>query len=76
MTKQTEAQKRAQQKFRESRATIQLVMSPEEREAIKTHAAGQGESVNGFIRRAIREAIAQDEQERVSMEAAQQLADK
>lgn len=57
MTKQTEAQKKAQQKFRESRATIQLVMTPDEREAIKATAADLGISANAYIMDMVRKDI-------------------
>jgi predicted DNA binding CopG/RHH family protein len=57
MTKQTEAQKKAQQKFRESRATIQLVMTPDEREAIKATAADLGVSANAYIMDMVRKDI-------------------
>ena len=54
MAKQTEAQKKAQQKFRESRATIQLVMTPDEREAIKATAADLGMSANAYVLDAVK----------------------
>lgn len=57
MTKQTEAQKKAQQKFRESRATIQLVMTPDEREAIKATAADLRKSANAYIMDMVRKDI-------------------
>lgn len=53
MAEKTEAQKRAQQKYMKSKATIQLVISDERREIIKVHAASAGESVNAYINAAI-----------------------
>lgn len=60
MPEKTPAQKKAQRKYMESRATIQIVTSVNRREAIKSHASAYGESVNGFINRAIDETIARD----------------
>ena len=53
----TEAQKRAQRRYMETVATIQVRTTPERRERIKAHAEAQGESVNAFINRAIDETI-------------------
>lgn len=39
---------------------INLTVSKGKKDAIKTHAEGQGESVNGFINRAIDEAMERD----------------
>ena len=60
MAMQTEAQKRAQQRYREARATIQIVTTPDRRDVIKAHSAAHNESVNAFINRAIEEAIERD----------------
>ena len=60
MSEKTPAQKKAQRKYMENRATIQIVTSIERREAIKAHATALGESVNGFIGRAIDEAMERD----------------
>ena len=60
MSEKTPAQKKAQRKYMENRATIQIVTSIDRREAIKAHAAALGESVNGFIGRAIDEAMERD----------------
>lgn len=57
MAEKTEAQKRAQRKYMESVATIQIIMSPERREQIKAHAKSRKESVNGFVNRAISETM-------------------
>ena len=38
----------------------QIRMKKGQKDAIKAHADGQGESINGFIIRAIREAIERD----------------
>lgn len=39
---------------------INLIVKKGERDELKTHAENQGESLNGFINRAIREAIERD----------------
>ncbi len=39
---------------------INLTVPKGQKEAIQKHAEAQGESVNGFIQRAIKEAIARD----------------
>ena len=60
MAEKTEAQKKAQRKYMESKAPIQLVTTPEKREKIKAHADRMGESVNKFIERAVFETISND----------------
>ena len=60
MPPKTEAQKKAQKKYMENVATIQIRTTDEHRDAIKAHAEARGESVNGFINRAIQEAIERD----------------
>ena len=60
MAAQTEAQKRAQQRYREARATIQIVTTPDRRDQIKAHSETRGESVNAFINRAVDEAMERD----------------
>ena len=56
----TEAQAKAHKKYMENIATIQIRTTPERRDAIKAHAAKHGESVNGFIGRAITETMDRD----------------
>ena len=41
-------------------ATIQIRTTTEQRDAIQVHAEARGESVNGFINRAISEAMERD----------------
>lgn len=60
MATQTEAQKRAQQRYREARATIQIVTTPDRRDKIKAHSEAHGESVNAFINRAVDETMERD----------------
>ena len=57
MKEKTEAQKRAQRKYMESIATIQVRTTEDRRERIKAHAESRGESVNAFINRAIDETM-------------------
>lgn len=59
-TAKTEAQKKAQRKYMEGIATIQIRTTSERRDAVKSHAEAQGESVNGFIKRAIDETMERD----------------
>lgn len=56
----TEAQKQAQRRYMAKVATVQIRTTTEQRDAIKVHAEARGESVNGFINRAISEAMERD----------------
>lgn len=58
----TEAQAKAHKKYMETVATIQVRTTADQRELIKAHAEAQGESVNGFINRAIDEQIERDKE--------------
>lgn len=60
MPEKTEAQKRAQQKYMEKYAVARVRIQNDEYEAIKAHAVARGESVNGFINRAITNQIERD----------------
>ncbi len=60
MPPKTEAQKKAQRKYMESVATIQIRTTADRRDSIKAHAEARGESVNGFINRAISETMERD----------------
>ncbi len=53
----TEAQARAHKKYIAQFVETKVRMTPERREEIRAHAASRGESVNGFINRAIDEAM-------------------
>ena len=61
MPPKTEAQKKAQKKYMVRVATIQIRTTTERRDDIKAHAEARGESVNGFINRAISETMERDE---------------
>ena len=57
----SEARKRANEKWQTEKVDDLRVRVPKgQREIIHDHAAKQGESINGFINRAIREAIERD----------------
>ena len=56
----SEARKRANQKYIDKQGEIKIRMNKECKAIIQAHAAAQGESVNGFINRAIQEAMARD----------------
>lgn len=45
----TDAQRRATNKYRESMAKIELIITPEEKEKIKQAAADAGKSVTRFL---------------------------
>ncbi len=60
MAEKTEAQKRAQKAYMEKFVRVEVRMTADERDAIKTHSEARGESVNGFITRAISETMARD----------------
>mgnify|MGYP001777688904 CR=1 FL=1 len=60
MAEKTEAQKRAQRAYMERFAVARVRMEREKYEAVQAHAEARGESVNGFINRAIAEAMERD----------------
>lgn len=60
MAEKTEAQKRAQKVYMEKFAVARVRMDREKYEQIQAHAEARGESVNGFINRAIDETMERD----------------
>lgn len=56
----SEAQKKASVKYLEKLDEIRIRMPKGKKELIKSHADAQGESVNGFINRAVSETIERD----------------
>lgn len=60
MAEKTDAQKRAQRAYMDKFVRVEIRVLPDERDTIKSHAQARGESVNGFIKRAIDEAIERD----------------
>lgn len=60
MAEKTEAQKRAQKAYMEKFAVARVRMPRDKYEAVQAHAEAQGESVNGFINRAIEETMERD----------------
>lgn len=60
MMEKTKAQKDAQKKYMEKFNVLRVRMDHEKAETVKAHAEAQGESVNGFINRAIDETMARD----------------
>ena len=60
---QTEAQMRAYKKYHQKLDNIQIRVPQGEKAVIAAHAAARGESLNGFVRRAISEAIERDNNE-------------
>ncbi len=68
MPPKTEAQKKAQRKYMEGVATIQIRTTADRRDSIKTHAEARGESVNGFINRAIDQTMDRDKRAQAAPE--------
>ena len=60
MGERTEALKKAQQKYMEKFAVARVRMEREKYEAVQAHAVARGESVNGFVNRAIEETMERD----------------
>ena len=60
MPEQTEAQKKAHMNYIAKFARLEIRTTIEQRDAIKAHAEARGESVNGFIGRAISETMERD----------------
>ena len=60
MSEKTEAQKRAQKAYMGKFVRVEIRMNPEDRDKLQAHAEAQGESVNGFVNRAILETIGRD----------------
>ena len=56
----TEAQARAHKKYIARFVEVKIRMDAERRDIIRAHAEAHGESVNGFINRAIDEAMERD----------------
>lgn len=56
----SEARKRANQKYIDKQGEIKVRVSKERKEEIQAHAEAMGTSVNGFINRAIEEAMERD----------------
>lgn len=59
----SEAQLRASKKYHDKFEKLQIRVTPEEKAAVENHAAQMDESVNSFVRRAIAETIAREQQE-------------
>ena len=56
----TEAQLRASKKYHAKFERLYIRITPEQKEAIESHAEKMGESVNTFVQRAIVETIERD----------------
>jgi predicted HicB family RNase H-like nuclease len=56
----TNARKEANKRYMENFVEIKVRTTPQHRETIKAHAEAHGESVNGFIGRAINETMERD----------------
>lgn len=60
MPERSDALKKAQQKYMEKFSVARVRMPRDAYERVQTHAEAHGESVNGFINRAISETIERD----------------
>ena len=60
VAEKTEAQKRAQKAYMNKFVRVEIRLTADKRDAIKAHSEARGESVNGFIKRAIDEAMERD----------------
>ncbi len=60
MAEKTEAQKKAQQKYMEKFAVARVRMDRTKYDAVQAHAEAHGQSVNGFINKAIDEKMERD----------------
>ena len=60
MPEKTEAQKKAQKNYMGKFVRVEIRMTPEQRASVQIHAEDHGESVNGFIGRAISETMERD----------------
>lgn len=63
MAEKTDAQKRAQKTYMSKFSRVEIRMLPEKQKKIQDHAESNGESVNGFINRAIDEQMERDQAE-------------
>lgn len=57
----TDAQKRAQKKYMEKLARVEVTMTTEKRQRLQEHAERKGESINAFVNRAIDEAMEREQ---------------
>lgn len=56
----SEARKRANKKYLDKFVEVKVRMTPDKRTELQAHAASMGESVTGFVTRAIAEAMERD----------------
>lgn len=64
MPEKTEAQKKAQKKYMEKFMVAQVRMERAKYERVQAHAEAQGESVNGFINRAVSETMEREREDK------------
>ena len=68
MTKYTPAQKRAVSKYMDEKIdSVRLYLPKGRKDEIKAHAQAQGESMNGFIIRAITETMKRDKRRKAPL---------
>lgn len=61
---QTEAQQRARKKYLAKLGDLRIRVPQEEKADIVAHAEAQGESLNTFVRRAIKETMKRDDEKK------------
>ena len=60
MAKTSESRRKSIAKYKKTKDTIQITVEKGHKDELKAHAAARGESLNGFVNRAIREAMERD----------------
>ena len=60
----SEARRRANDKWRAKFLEVRFRVTTEKKDAIQSHAAAQGESVNAFLNRAVEETMTRDNEKK------------
>jgi len=60
LAKTSEATRKAIAKYKETKDELRITVDKGRKDKLKAHAAQRGESLNGFVNRAIQEAIERD----------------
>ena len=64
MPEKTDAQKRAQKRYMEKTARVEITMAPDKKKRVQDHAQNHKKSVNEYINDAINEKLANDDEKR------------
>ena len=65
MAKTSESTRKAIAKYKETKDELRIAVDKGRKDELKAHAAARGESLNGFVKRAINEALERDKQANV-----------